>query len=87
MKHFHKWLTELVWFARITYTDQHTDMFPVKVPSNQLRTPTGFANGYLFTIKDAHYFAFGQAGFGVHRVELGRKEIRYCEKTKMYEVL
>lgn len=87
MKHPHKWLTELVWFSRITYEDGTSVTQPVKVPSNMMQTNTGFMNGYMFTIKDAHYSAFGSAGFGVKSVELARRNIKYCVKTRTYEVL
>lgn len=87
VKHIHKWLTELVWFSRVTYIDGTNVSQPVKVPTNMMKTSTGYMNGYLFTLKDAHYAAFGFAGFGVKSVELSRGNIKYCEKTMMYEVL
>jgi len=83
----HSWKTECVWWASVSYIDGHYDSYPVKVPSNLPPTPSGFMNFHIFLIGAVRYAAFGQAGFGVDKVTLSWKNIRYCKRTKMYEVL
>lgn len=82
-----KIINELVWFAGVNYLDGHQDQFAVKVPENMPKTKTGFMNGNLFTIKDAHYAAFAQAGFGVKNIILARRLIKYDTRKKLYEVV
>lgn len=86
MTKIHRWLNEYVWFATIHYLDGTTVSFPIKNNSKRFETKTGFMNATLFTLKDAHYVAFGQGGFGIKNILLARRDIRYCMRTRTYEV-
>ena len=85
IKSKHRWLNESVWFATVNYIGGHTITFPIKNNSQKYPTKTGFLNATLFTMKDAHYQAFGQSGFAIKNILLGRVDIRYCVKTRMWE--
>jgi hypothetical protein len=52
-----------------------------------LKTKTGLLQAGIFTIKDAHYFAFGQSGFGVKNIQLRVVQIEYRVKDKSVRVL
>ena len=87
MRKYHKWINESVWFATVNYLDDHSEKFPIKVSSNHLPTKTGFMNATLFTMRDAHFAAFGQAGFGVKNILLARRDIRFCIRSRTWELI
>lgn len=83
----HRWHFESIWIANVNYITGESFKFPIKNNNQHYKTKTGFMNATLFTIKDAHFSAFGQAGFGVKNILLARRNIKYCMKTKMWELI
>lgn len=55
--------------------------------TNRYMTRTGLLQSGIFTIKEAHYFAFAQAGFAVKNIELMIKNIEFDPVTQKVIVL
>ena len=67
--------------------DKHKSEIVKRTRFYRLRTKTGLLQAGIFTIKDAHYFAFGQSGFGVKNIDVRVVQIEYRVKDKSIRVV